>query len=109
MLAGTVRISADRQRSVKSELMPKTCERRGETVERRVAKLSSVFFMKDFIFRSPSYLTSGEERQVTDLMFLLNRDCMLVSVKGTDGQEKTATRLPLWAAKKASQATKNAK
>jgi hypothetical protein len=84
-------------------------EERGEIVERLIADLSSMFFMRDFVFRSPSYLTGGEKRQVTDLMFLSNDDCILASVKGTDGNEKTTTRLPLWAAKKARQASKNAK
>lgn len=89
--------------------MPTQHEERGEIVERLIAELSSVFFMKDFVFRSPSYLTGGQKRQVTDLMFLLNHDCILVSVKGTDGNEKTTNRLSLWAAKKARQASKNAK
>lgn len=84
-------------------------EARGETVERLIADLSSMFFMKDFVFRSPSYLTSGSKRQVTDLMFLLGSECILVSVKGTDGSEKAPQRLSLWTDKKARQATKNAK
>ncbi len=67
-----------------------------------------MFFMKDFVFRSPSYLTSGVKRQITDLMFLLKNDCLLVSVKGTDGTEKATDRLALWAAKKASKNAKTA-
>src|SRR5438309_1323629 len=89
--------------------MPRQRKERGEIVERLIAELSSMFFMKDFVFRSPSYVTSGEKRQVTDLMFLLNHNCILVSVKGTDGNEKTPERLSLWAAKRARQASKNAK
>jgi hypothetical protein len=84
-------------------------EPRGTVVERLIAELASMFFMKDFVFLNPSFVTSGEKRQVTDLMFLLNDECVLVSVKGTDGNEKTTERLSLWAAKKAWQASKNAK
>ena len=84
-------------------------ETRGEMLERLIAELSSMFFMKDFVFRSPSYVTHGDKRQITDLMFLLNHDCIFVSVKGTDGNEKTTDRLSLWAAKKARQASRNAK
>jgi hypothetical protein len=84
-------------------------KQRGKVVERLIADLSSMFFMKDFVFRNPSYVTSGQEREVTDLMFVLNQDCMIVSVKGTDGRDKTAARLPLWARKKVWEASKNAK
>lgn len=84
-------------------------EPRGTFVERLIAELASMFFMKDFVFLNPSYVTSGEKRQITDLMFLLNDECVFVSVKGTDGNEKTTERLSLWAAKKARQASKNAK
>jgi hypothetical protein len=73
---------------------------RGEMVERLIAELTSMFFMKDFVFRSPSYLTGGDKRQITDLMFLLNRDCIFVSVKGTDGNEKTTDRLSHWQTKR---------
>lgn len=82
---------------------------RGAVVELFIAELASRFFMKDFVFLSPTYITRGEKRQITDLMFLLNDECVLVSVKGTDGNDKTEERLPLWVAKKARQATKNAK
>jgi hypothetical protein len=84
-------------------------EPRGTVVEQLIADLASMFFMKDFVLLSPSYVTRGEKRQVTDLMFLLNGECILVSVKGSDGNEKATERLSLWAAKKAQQASKNAK
>jgi hypothetical protein len=42
-------------------------------------------------------------------LFWLNNECVLVSVKGTDGSEKTNERLSLWAEKKARQACINAK
>jgi hypothetical protein len=84
-------------------------EPRGSVVERLIAELASMFFMKDFVFLRPSYVTSGQQREVTDLMFLLNDECVLVSVKGTDGNEKTTERLSLWVAKKALEASKNAK
>ena len=86
-----------------------TDKQRGKVVERLIADLSSMFFMKDFVLRNPFYVTSGQEREVTDLIFLLNQDCMIVSVKGTDGRDKSADRLPLWARKKVWEASKNAK
>jgi len=78
-------------------------------VERLIAQLASMFFLNDFVFLSPSYVTGGQKRQVTDLMFLLKDKCAMVSVKGTDGNAKAATRLTNWAAKKAHEASKNAK
>lgn len=84
-------------------------ESRGTALEHVVAELTSTFFMKDFVFLSPTYMTSGQQRQVTDLMFLLNDQCILASVKGTDGYEKAPQRISLWAAKKVRQASKNAK
>lgn len=84
-------------------------EPRGEIVERFVAGLSSMFFLNDFVFRKPSYLTNGRQREVTDLMLVLGQECIFVSIKGTDGEEKTDERFRLWANKKAKQATKNAR
>jgi hypothetical protein len=95
--------------SGKIERMKNSAESRGTVIERLIAELASRFFMKDFVFLSPSYVTGRHKRQVTDLMFLLNQECILVSVKGTDGNEKTDARLSLWAAKKAQQASKNVK
>lgn len=34
-------------------------EQRGEFVERFIADLSSMFFLNDFVFRRPSYMTGG--------------------------------------------------
>jgi hypothetical protein len=84
-------------------------EQRGEHVERFIASLSSMFFLNDFVFRKPSYITSGQMREVTDLLLVLNRECILVSVKGTDGEVKTHARFHLWAQKKARQASNNAR
>lgn len=86
-----------------------TSESRGTALEHLIGDLSATFFMKDFVFLNPTYTSNGQKRQVTDLLFLLNQDCMVVSVKGTDGEEKTAERLPLWAMKKSREASKNAK
>lgn len=86
-----------------------TKESRGTALEHLIGELSATFFMKDFVFLNPTYTSNGQKRQVTDLLFLLNQDCMVVSVKGTDGEEKTAERLPLWAMKKSREASKNAK
>lgn len=82
-------------------------EQRGVYVERFIANLSSIFFLNDFVFRKPSYITSGQKREVTDLLLVLNQECILVSVKGTDGEEKTDDRFHLWAQKKAGQASNN--
>jgi hypothetical protein len=84
-------------------------EPRDTALERLIAELSSVFFMRDFVFLDPTYVSSGQKRQLTDLMFLLNQECMVVSVKGTDGEEKPAARVPFWALKKSREASKNAK
>lgn len=90
------------------EAMP-TPEQRGDYVERFIAGLSSMFFLNDFVFRQPSYQTHGQKREVTDLMLVLGQECMFVSVKGTDGEDKTVDRFRLWAQKKAGQAARNAR
>jgi hypothetical protein len=84
-------------------------EQRGEYVERFIADLSSMFFLNDFVFRKPSYITGGQKREVTDLLLVLNQECILISVKGTDGEVKTDDRFHLWVQKKAGQASNNAK
>lgn len=84
-------------------------EQRGEFVERFIADLSSMFFLNDFVFRRPSYMTVGQKREVSDLLLVLNHECILVSVKGTDGEEKAIERFHLWAQKKAGQASTNAR
>jgi len=84
-------------------------EQRGEYVERFIADLSSMFFLNDFVFRKPSYVTGGHKREVTDLLLVLNQECILISVKGTDGEEKTDDRFHFWVQKKAGQASNNAK
>jgi len=84
-------------------------EQRGEFVEQFIANLSSLFFLNDFVFRKPSYITGREKREVTDLLLVLNQGCILVSVKGTDGEDKTHKRFHLWVQKKALQASNNAR
>jgi hypothetical protein len=84
-------------------------EQRGEFVERFIAGLSSLFFLNDFVFRRPCYVTGGQKREVTDLLLVLNRECILVSVKSTDGEAKAPERFHLWVQKKAWQASNNAK
>jgi len=89
--------------------MSRPKEQRGEFVERFVAQLGSMFFLNDFVFRKPSYITGPHKREVTDLLLVLNQDCILVSVKGGDGEEKAPERFNFWAQKKARQATINAR
>ena len=84
-------------------------ESRGTALENLIADLSSKFFMRDFVFLNPTYVSNGKKRQLTDLLFVQDRDCLVVSVKGTDGEDKAAERLPLWAKKKSREASKNAK
>jgi hypothetical protein len=84
-------------------------ESRGTALEHLIAELSSTFFMRDFVFLNPTYVSNGKKRQLTDLLFLQGQDCIAVSVKGTDGEEKATERLALWARKKSREASKNAK
>jgi hypothetical protein len=86
-----------------------TPEQRGGYVERFIAGLSSMFFLNDFVFQKPSYHTHGHKREVTDLMLVLGQECIFVSVKGTDGEEKAPERFRLWAQKKSGQASTNAR
>jgi hypothetical protein len=89
--------------------MPLPNQRRGEFVERFIGDLSSLFFLNDFVFRKPSYITARQKREVTDLLLVLNQECILLSIKGSDGQEKTHERFHLWVQKKARETSKNAR
>ena len=84
-------------------------EQRGDFVEQFIANLTSLFFLNDFVFRKPSYITGRQKREITDLLLVLNQECILVSIKGTDGEEKTHERFHLWVQKKAGHASKNVK
>jgi hypothetical protein len=105
--AGRKQVLAESKKG--SDCMASIQEERGEFVERFIADLSSMFFLNDFVFCRPSYVTGGQKREVSDLLLVLNEECILLSVKGTNGEEKTPDRFLRWAQKKAAQATTNAR
>src|SRR5579864_5767419 len=82
---------------------------RGRLLERLTAQFASLFFMRDFVFLHPTYVSSGVSKELTDLLLVLNDRCLVVSLKGPDGRIKTTERLNRWLGKKAFEASKNAK
>ena len=79
-------------------------------VERFIANFSSQFFMKDFVYINVKFMSGVQlKSHPADLLFVLGDECIVVSVKGTDGKPKTDEKLRLWLKKKTldgSQATK---
>ena len=83
---------------------------RGLMVERFIGNFSSQFFMKDFVYINMKFMSGGQlKSHPADLLFVLNDECIVVSIKGTDGELKSEEKLKLWLKKKCwdgSQATK---
>jgi hypothetical protein len=74
---------------------------RGLMVERFIGNFSSQFFMKDFVYINVKYTSGGQlKSHPADLLFVLDDECIVVSVKGTDGEPKSEERLELWLKKK---------
>jgi len=80
---------------------PLTGHVRGPLVERFIGDFSSQFFMKDFVYMNVKFM-SGEQLKShpADLLFVLDDECIVVSVKGTDGAPKSDEKLKLWLKKK---------
>ncbi|MGA2629802.1 MAG: hypothetical protein ABSG54_06255 [Terriglobia bacterium] len=70
---------------------------RGRALEKLIGEFSSRFFMKDFVWWDVKYISGGKPKQhPADVLLVLNRECIVVSVKGTDGETKAPGRLKLW-------------
>ena len=69
---------------------PTTGMERGLMVERFIGNFSSQFFMKDFVHINVKYTSGGQlKSHPADLLFVLDDECIVVSVKGTDGEPKS--------------------
>ena len=80
---------------------PLTGLQRGPLVERFIGEFSSQFFMKDFIYMNVKFMSGNQlKSHPADLLFVLGDECIVVSVKGTDGEPKTDEKLTLWLKKK---------
>jgi hypothetical protein len=83
---------------------------RGRTLEKLIGEFSSRFFMKDFVWWDVKYISGGKLKQhPADLLLVLDRECIVVSVKGTDGKTKAPDRLKLWLEDKVWDGSKSAK
>ena len=82
---------------------------RGHLLERIIADFNSRFFMNDFVYLNPKYFKGGGEKELADLLLVLDDKCIVVSVKGTDERHKAETRLTSWLAKKTWEGSKQAK
>lgn len=89
---------------------PITGSERGLLVERFVGEFSSQFFMKDFVYINVKFMSGNQlKAHPADLLFVLEDECIVVSVKGTDGNPKSDERLNLWLKKKARDGSQAAK
>lgn len=74
---------------------------RGLMLERFIGNFSSQFFMKDFVYINVKFMSQRQlKSHPADLLFVLGDECIVVSVKGTDGEPKTEEKLKLWLKKK---------
>lgn len=70
-------------------------------VEQFIGNFSSQFFMKDFVYINVKFTSGGQlKSHPADLLFVLDDECIVVSIKGTDGEPKTEEKLKLWLKKK---------
>jgi hypothetical protein len=82
---------------------------RGRLLEQITADFGSLFFMKDFVYLDHKYVSGGNERSLADLLLVLNNECIVISLKGTDGRIKSDTRLKSWLTKQHWYGSKEAK
>lgn len=78
-------------------------------LEQIIANFSSRFFMKDFVLLNPKYYRAGHEKELADILLVLDDTCTVISVKGTDGNPKSEAKLKSWLAKKTYEGSKQAK
>ena len=81
----------------------------GHLLEQIIANFNSHFFMNDFVFLNPKYFSYGNEKGLCDLLLILNDECIVISVKGTDGRYKSDSKLQNWLVKKTWEGSKQAK
>ena len=83
---------------------------RGLLVEQFIGRFSGQFFMKDFVYMNVKFMSGNQlKSHPADLLFVLGDECIVVSVKGTDGGWKSEEKLTLWLKKKAWQGSQAAK
>jgi len=81
---------------------PLTGLERGLLIERFIGEFSSHFFMKDFVYMNVKFMSGNQlKSHPADLLFVLGSECIVVSVKGTDGEPKSEEKLTLWLKKNA--------
>ena len=63
---------------------------RGPLVERFIGEFGAQFFMKDFVYMNVKFMSGNRlKSHPSDLLFVLGDECIVVSVKGTDGKRKS--------------------
>lgn len=72
----------------------------GHLLEQIIADFNSHFFMNDFVLLNPKYVKGGSEKELCDLLLVLNEACIVVSVKGTEQRHKSDAKLRSWLVKK---------
>jgi hypothetical protein len=83
---------------------------RGRALEKLIGEFGCRFFMKDFVWWDVKYISGGKLKQhPADLLLVLDGECVVVSVKGTDGETKAPDRLKLWLEGKVWDGSKSAK
>jgi len=68
--------------------------------ERVTSEFNRRFLMNDFVFPSPKFNDRGIKKEVADLLIVLGQECVVLSIKGTDGKEKEESRFHNWLIKK---------
>jgi len=81
----------------------------GSLIEQIIAEFNSRYFMNDFVFLNPKYPRGKNQKELCDLLLVLNDKCVVISVKATDGTPKTEAKLQTWLVKKSREGSNQAK
>jgi hypothetical protein len=65
--------------------------------------------MNDFVFLNPKYVRGKNEKELCDLLLVLNNEAIVISVKGADDEAKQEARLINWLGKKTWKGSNQAK
>jgi len=82
---------------------------RGHLIEQMAGDFTSRFFMRDFVFLNAEYSSARLKKELADVLLILDEECIVISIKGTDGELKSRDRLKSWLKKKTWEGSKAAK
>lgn len=65
--------------------------------------------MRDFVFPNPFYVSAGINKELGDLILVLDSESIVASIKATDGSPKSPEKMKRWLSKQAREGARPAK